>query len=977
MIKRIAAALGAIVFLVAAGTSLSYAYWVSSAAMTATVAAANPTVTNCSSIVALQNGGFETASPALADNSWTHASTLANWTSQVPGTTTARASEVWRGTVVSPILPASGAQNIELNSTDATTLYQEVATVPGQVLRWSFWHRGRDSAAVGDKVKLTVGAPTVNAADTSTTTSTSPILAQIFTTTNSAWVYYSGTYSVPAGQTTTRLSLTSISAGGSNISQANLIDDVSLGTGPCVTASSTIANVTTGGGTYRVGDTVRYVTTISNGGGASAASAVAKIVLPANLTIVSGSINIGAATQTNAAGDDLAEYVSGSRQIVARVGAGASTTVGGRVANGTPVTVTYDAVIGVGAAGGTITHTPSVEFIDEAIPTWTLSVTGTTLSSAVAAAADLSVAVLGQPTITANGAATWSFRVTNNGPSTAAGGSVALALTSGPTYGTPTYTTSNAGPGTANCTGAGTSRTCAIGTIPSGEGRTITVTATLPASPSSFYPVTATASATTHDHVSANNAATSTGVDGVAPNAPTGVTAARASSTTITVGWTAATDPVGTVAGYLLYRNGTLVNSLGTLITSTSYTHTVTTNSLNWYWVVAVDTAGNVSPSSSGAGAAAYVTGTTNVRLIYPGGTNLCLGASSTFSGADVEIRTGCTSVGSSNVQWGFISSPTTNSAQIQLGSSNLRWTRRDLRRHQPDERRRPLEARRAVGRQCAVPAFHVRRRYRLLRDRQRHHQWHRPPDGDVQYVADHPAVHLGGLVMRRIARAIIALAALALAGPMILPAAPAHAAPPEILVSTDGVTFVPATSVDIFDDLDLIVPGNTTAGQLWVRNDSTTAALVRVAVTDLLVSSPAYGAALTLSSAMNGATFAATFATLSNCQVVVQAQTLAAGATTRVDLGVTMSSATNGRTAQGEAADIGFMVTAHDSAAGPFPDANGCSSAAAGPSPDPSLAVTGSEVLPTVFVAIGLLVVGVLFTMLRRRRLDDDTRQS
>ncbi len=190
MIKRIAAALGAIVFLVAAGTSLSYAYWVSSATTTATVASANPVVTNCSSIVALQNGGFETASPALPDNSWTHASTLANWTSRVPGTTTARPAEVWRGSVVSPILPASGAQNIELNSTDATTLYQEVATVPGQVLRWGFWHRGRDSATVGDTVKLTLGAPTANAADTSTTTSTSPTLAQIFTTTRSAWVYY-------------------------------------------------------------------------------------------------------------------------------------------------------------------------------------------------------------------------------------------------------------------------------------------------------------------------------------------------------------------------------------------------------------------------------------------------------------------------------------------------------------------------------------------------------------------------------------------------------------------------------------------------------------------------------------------------------------------------------------------------------------------------------------------------------------------
>ncbi len=783
---------------------------------------------------------------------------------------------------------------------------------------------------------------------------------------------------MPAGQTTTRLSLTSISAGGGNISQANLIDDVSLGTGPCVTASSTISNVTTGGGTYRVGDTVRYVTTISNGGGASAASAVANIVLPANLTIVSGSIKVGTATQTNATGDDLAEYVSGSRQVVARIGVGATTSAGGRVTNGAPVTVTYDAVIGVGAAGGSITHTPSVEFIDEAIPTWTLSVTGNTLSNAVAAAADLSVAVLSQPTITANGAATWSFRITNNGPSTAAGGSVALALTSGPTYGTATYTTSNAGPGTANCTGAGTSRTCAIGTIPSGEGRTVTVTATLPGSPSSLYPVTATASATTHDHVSANNSATSTGVDGVAPNAPTGVTAERASSTSITVAWNAATDPAGTVAGYLLYRNGTLVNSLGTLIAATTYTDTVTTNSLNWYWVVAVDAAGNVSPASSGAGAAAYVTGTTNVRIVYPGGTNLCLGASGTGNNADVEIRTGCTSTSSPNVEWAFNSSATANSVEIQRSTAtNRRWenaTSGDIDLTNTSDLWK-------LDVQWTGSAPYLRFMYDAATDYCATVTG--TTDGtDLEMATCSTALTtqrftLGSLVMGRIVRAVIALAALALASVMILPAAPAQAAPPEILLSTDGVTFVPVTSVDIFDDLDLLVPGDSTAGQLWVRNDSSTPALVRVAVNDLIVSSPAHRSVLTLSSTMNGVTFASSFASLSNCQVVVRAQTFAAGETRRVDLQVSMNSSASGSTAQGATADVGFIVTAHDSAAGAFPDANGCSSAASGGSPGPSLAFTGREVLPTVFVALGLLVVGAFFAVLRRRRLDDDTQHS
>jgi len=238
-------------------------------------------------------------------------------------------------------------------------------------------------------------------------------------------------------------------------------------------------------------------------------------------------------------------------------------------------------------------------------------------------------------------------------------------------------------------------------------------------------------------------------------------------------------------------------------------------------------------------------------------------------------------------------------------------------------------------------------------------------------------------MVIRRGVRALVAvttLALLGLTGAVVLPAAPAQAAPPEILVSTDGVTFVPATAVDLFDDLDLIVPGDTMDAQLWVRNDSTTPAFVRVAVTDLVVPSPAFGSAVTLSSTLNGAAFASALGALSNCQVVVQAQTVAAGGTVRVDFEVSMSSATSGSTAQGQTAEVGFIVTAHDSAAGPFPNANGCSAAAAGANSTAGsgspLAWTGQEVLPTLLVALGFLAMGALLALVRRRRRDDEAEQ-
>ncbi|WP_157981700.1 LPXTG cell wall anchor domain-containing protein [Protaetiibacter intestinalis] len=229
---------------------------------------------------------------------------------------------------------------------------------------------------------------------------------------------------------------------------------------------------------------------------------------------------------------------------------------------------------------------------------------------------------------------------------------------------------------------------------------------------------------------------------------------------------------------------------------------------------------------------------------------------------------------------------------------------------------------------------------------------------------------------------AVVLLVMTACLGP--LAGAPsAQAATPEIVVSTDGVNFAPTTSVELFDDLALIVPGDSMSGQLWVRNQSGTSALVRVAVTDLVVPSPAFGAAVTLSSTMNGFTYASTLGSLSDCKVVVEPQTIAAGDTARVDFDVLMSSATSGSDAQGETASLGFIVTAHDWAAGPFPDDNGCTSLATGGGGGnaggtaPSLPYTGTEVLSATFVAIGLVGLGTLFAVLRRKRQDKETRRS
>jgi chitodextrinase len=86
-------------------------------------------------------------------------------------------------------------------------------------------------------------------------------------------------------------------------------------------------------------------------------------------------------------------------------------------------------------------------------------------------------------------------------------------------------------------------------------------------------------------------------LDNVAPGIPAGLGATATSTTSINLSWTASTDNVA-VAGYRIYRNGTLLTSS----TSTNYTDNgLTTNTSYSYAISAYDAAGNQSSLSSSA----------------------------------------------------------------------------------------------------------------------------------------------------------------------------------------------------------------------------------------------------------------------------------------------------------------------------------------------------------------------------------------
>lgn len=85
--------------------------------------------------------------------------------------------------------------------------------------------------------------------------------------------------------------------------------------------------------------------------------------------------------------------------------------------------------------------------------------------------------------------------------------------------------------------------------------------------------------------------------DTTPPTAPSNLVQTGKTSVTTSFSWTASTDNVG-VAGYIVYRNGTAVNT--SLITGTAYTDTgLTADTTYTYYVVAKDAAGNVSPASA------------------------------------------------------------------------------------------------------------------------------------------------------------------------------------------------------------------------------------------------------------------------------------------------------------------------------------------------------------------------------------------
>jgi hypothetical protein len=186
--------------------------------------------------------------PVTATSSNSTATTLA-WSTTEGGIDLMQNSPMF-GTVGAATTPAahSGSQWAEISGLVATnTLYQTVTTVPGTVMTWSLYHRGYNTPSVGatnrDVMQVQIGPPTA----TPNTPGQSPSTALVsqpatpesvqagdptdpthISDTKDAWRKWSGTYTVPAGQTQTIFAFHGVSAVNNTLDSGNEIDDISF-----------------------------------------------------------------------------------------------------------------------------------------------------------------------------------------------------------------------------------------------------------------------------------------------------------------------------------------------------------------------------------------------------------------------------------------------------------------------------------------------------------------------------------------------------------------------------------------------------------------------------------------------------------------------------------------------------------------------------------------------------------------------------
>ncbi|WP_326594909.1 DUF7507 domain-containing protein [Streptomyces sp. NBC_01803] len=369
--------------------------------------------------VALVNGSFE--QPVVTNYEILPDASQAQAPKRVPGwltTATDHMIELWHSGFQG-VPAADGAQFAELNANQVATLYQDLPTTPGTVLYWRLYHRGRNGE---DTMALDIGAPGA------------VVEQRRFTDGNTTWGHYTGTYTVPAGQTTTRFAFRSVSAAGGNQGIGNFLDGVFFGTAPLVVLTKSAIPV----GPLEVGDVITYRVTARNEGGGAAEALTLTDVIPAGTTYLPGSLRIvegpNAGPKSDQEGDDEAYFDAQENRVVFHLGNGATGGQPGSLPNTETLpagtTVEYRVTIDEAAAGGLIANTATATYENHLGPTpEPLTATSDEAVTEVRPAADLTVVKAADATtVTVGQTVTYRLTVRNSGPNQATGVTVSDPL---------------------------------------------------------------------------------------------------------------------------------------------------------------------------------------------------------------------------------------------------------------------------------------------------------------------------------------------------------------------------------------------------------------------------------------------------------------------------------------------------------------------------------------------------------------------
>jgi len=205
--------------------------------------------------------------------------------------------------------------------------------------------------------------------------------------------------------------------------------------------------------------------------------------------------------------------------------------------------------------------------------------------------------------------------------------------------------------------------------------------------------------------------------------------------------------------------------------------------------------------------------------------------------------------------------------------------------------------------------------------------------------------------------------------------AAPAVAVGDSILLSTDGVHFSTEINGGIFDDLGALVPGDSVASELWIKNPTSAPAMLRISTRNVSISSAEFADGVTMSSwdSKTGATTTLDLRDMAECAVLAPAQQLEAGESIKTVLRFTMSDLDRGAAMNG-GVGLDLMVAMRDAPAGAF-TASACEDdgvlISSTPAPSGALPTTGALPItgtdPVAPLIAGGLLLGIGAYLLRR----------